>query len=59
MESTIAALRQLRQKSFRFDAVRKKVLDMLGSLTIQETVSPLSQARLTLQPRQPMSQSDA
>jgi hypothetical protein len=59
MESTIAALRQLRQKSFRFDALRKKVLDMLGSLTIQATVSPLSQARLTLQPRQPMSQSDA
>ena len=59
MESTIAALRQLRQKSLRFDALRKKVLDMLGSRAIQATVSPLSQACLTLQPRQPMSRSDA
>lgn len=30
MESTIAALRQLRQKSFRFDALRKRALEMLG-----------------------------
>lgn len=28
MESTIAALRQLRQKSLRFDVLRKNVLDI-------------------------------
>lgn len=34
MEFTIAALRQLRRRSLRFDVLRKKVLDMLKSSTI-------------------------
>jgi len=44
MESTIAALRQLRQRSLRFDVLRKKVSDMLGSSTGQAAASPLRDA---------------
>lgn len=42
MESTIAALRQLRQRSLRFDVLRERALDFLGNSTIHATGSPPS-----------------
>lgn len=43
MESTVVALRRLRQKSIRFDTLRNKVWDMLASTTVQATVSTSTQ----------------
>ena len=38
MEFTIAALRQLPRRSLRFDVLRERALEMLGSSSVQATV---------------------
>ena len=58
MESTIAALRHLRQKSFRFDVLRKKILDMLGITTIQNEIPSIPQPCPAPEMPQPLSQFD-
>ena len=59
MESTITALRQLRQRSLRFDALRKQVLDILANSAVQTEISPLSQIDPMPKLSQPLSQSGA